>query len=196
MGRVVATIRGATPYDPEVVSVQGKPPSAVLVPLVDGPNGVEIVMARRSWNMRTHVGEVSFPGGRMDPTDRSLLETALRETEEEIGLSRAHVEIVGQLDPLATVSSPSLIVPFVGTIDTLPTLTPSPDEVDGIIHVSLAELLDPAIYREEIWTRDGVEMPITFFELVGDTLGGATARMVRNLLELLVDVEPTGRGYG
>lgn len=146
--------------------------------------------------MRSHTGEVAFPGGRMDPEDGSLLDTALRETEEEIGLSRAHVEVVGQLDPLVTVSSPSLIVPYVGTIDTLPTLTPSPHEVDGIIHISLAELLDPDIYREEIWTRDGFEMPITFFELEGDTLWGATARMVRNLLELLVDVPPTGRGYG
>ena len=179
-----------------MIAVEGKPPSAVLVPLVNGPGGVEVVFTRRSWNLRSHIGEVCFPGGRKDVTDASLLETALRETEEEIGLGRDHIEVVGQLDRLATVSSPSLIVPYVGTIDTLPDLTPSPHEVDGIIHISLKELMDPAIYREEIWTRDGFEMPITFFELEGDTLWGATARMVRNLLELLVGVEPTGRGYG
>ncbi len=166
------------------------------MPLVDGPSGVELVFTRRSWNLRSHIGEVCFPGGRMDLTDSSLLDTALRETEEEIGLSREHVEIVGELDRLATVSSPSLIVPFVGTIDTLPSLTPSPHEVDGIIHIGLEELLDPAIYREEIWTRDGYEMPVTFFELEGDTLWGATARMVRNMLELLVGIEPSGRGFG
>ena len=132
--------------------------------------------------MRTHTGEVSFPGGRHEPSDPDLLTTALRESEEEIGLGRHLVRIVGELPQLTTVSSPSPIVPFVGVLEEEPALTPSQREVDAILHVSLAELMRPEIYREELWMRNGEAMEITFFELEGDTLWGATARMLRDLL--------------
>lgn len=129
----------------------------------------------------------------MDPEDGDLLVTALRETEEEVGIDRALVRHVGELDRLTTVSSPAYIAPFVGFLPARPALTLSEAEVDGVIHVSLAELLDPSIYRQEIWTIGDRSASITFFELEGDTLWGATARMVRNLLEVVtgtVGVQP------
>lgn len=133
--------------------------------------------------MRNHTGEVCFPGGRLEPADLDLQTTALRETEEEIGVDRSLVSVVGEITRLTTVSSPAYIVPFVGQLAERPATTINPDEVDDVLHVPVAELLDPAIYRQEIWTRDGEPMEITFFELIGDTLWGATARMVRDLLE-------------
>jgi len=156
------------------------------VPVYDTDEGPELLFTRRAWHLRSHTGEVSFPGGRRDPGDVDLITTALRETEEEIGLARADVEIVGELPALVTVSSPAAIIPYVGLLDRRPAVVPSPDEVDAVLHVPLAELFDPAIFREELWSRDGVEMEISFFELAEDTLWGATARMVRSLLEALV----------
>lgn len=143
--------------------------------------------------MRSHPGQISFPGGRKDAEDQNLLATALRETEEEIGVDRSLVEIVGELDRLTTVSSPAYIAPYVGLLDQRPDLTISEDEVDAVLHVSFAELLDPSIYRQELWPRNGELISITFFELEGDTLWGATARMVRNLLETVTNTRSEDR---
>ncbi len=96
---------------------------------------------------------------------------------------------MGQLDRMATVSSPALIVPYVAQMVVDQELVPAPEEVDAVLRVPVSELLDPSIYRSEIWQRfDDTEIEITFFELVGDTLWGATARMVRNLFEIALDV--------
>lgn len=146
-------------------------------------------MTRRSWGLRSHTGEVCFPGGRHEPGDADLAATALRETEEEIAIPSTSVRLVGFLEPLATVSSPAAILPLVGLLDGRPDVVPDPGEVDGVLHVTVAELLDPRIFREEIWRRDGVELAVSFFELDGDTLWGATARMIRGWLERLVEAD-------
>ncbi len=113
--------------------------------------------------------------------------TALREASEEVDLDPARVEIIGELDHLQTVTSRSYIVPFVGALPGRPHLVASPAEVASIRHVTLAELLDPEIYRQERWGLPPLEHPISFFELDGDTVWGATAAMLRNLLELVTD---------
>ena len=165
--------------------VDGRPPAAVLAPMYDLDGRATFVFTRRAWHMRSHTGEVSFPGGRFEIGDRDLRATALRESHEEIALDPALVEIVGCLPQLTTVSSPAAIVPFVGVLPKRPSLVPEPGEVDGILDVTVEELLNPDIYREEIWTRNGVELEVTFFELDGDTLWGATARMLRSLFDRL-----------
>lgn len=185
MVAIAAVVGGSAPHQPSAVTVDGRPPSAVLVPLVEGDAGPGLVFTRRAWHLRSHSGEVCFPGGRRDPGDADLLATALRESHEEVGLDPGAVTVIGELDRLTTVSSPSFIVPFVGVVDEVPQWRPAPEEVDAVLAVPLAELADPSIYREEIWVRDGIEFGIHFFELDGDTLWGATARMVHNLLMLL-----------
>ncbi len=185
VAEIADLVAGSNPHRPLAETVGGRPPSAVLLPFSDGVDGPELLFTRRAWHLRSHKGEVCFPGGRLEPGDPDLVTTALRETHEEIDLPPHAVQVVGELDRLTTVSSPSFIVPFVGLIDRGYALTPEPNEVDGILHVPLRELADPFIYREEIWTRDDHEMAIYFFELAGDTLWGATARMVHNLLQLV-----------
>ena len=183
------------PGHPEPPPANGKAPSAVLVPIYDTAEGPEVVFTRRAWHLRSHAGQVSFPGGRKDPEDRDLVDTALRESEEEIGLRSNTVEIVGELERLTTVTSPANIVPILGVLPDRPhDLHPSPEEVDDVVIVSIAELLRPDIYREEIWFRQMTPngsfegFPITFFELEGDTLWGATARIVRSMFERLAQI--------
>jgi 8-oxo-dGTP pyrophosphatase MutT (NUDIX family) len=157
-------------------------PSAVLAPLYDAGGGAVVVLTRRTWGLRTHRGEVSFPGGRVDPGELPV-DGALREAKEEIDLDGSTVEIVGELDHLATVSSSSFIVPYVGVLSGRPRTRPNPAEVEAVLHVPLAELLDPDNFREELWTFPGGEArSIYFFELVGDTVWGATANLLRQLL--------------
>jgi 8-oxo-dGTP pyrophosphatase MutT (NUDIX family) len=155
--------------------------SAVLAPLYEHDGEAHVVLTRRSSALRVHSGEVSFPGGGQDAGE-PLADTARREACEEIGLDPASVTMIGELDHLSTITSNSFIVPFVGVLPGRPHLTPSPAEVDAVLHVPLAELLDPAIFREERWDVFGTMRPIWFFDLVGDTVWGATAAMLRQLL--------------
>jgi 8-oxo-dGTP pyrophosphatase MutT (NUDIX family) len=158
-------------------------PSAVLAPLYDLDGEAHVVLTRRSRRMRAHAGEVSFPGGRVEEGDADLVATALREAEEEIGLDPATVDVMGELDHLATVSSGSFIVPWVGAMPARPDLLPHSDEVDAVLHVPLSELMAPGVFREERWSfGEGLDRPIVFFDLVGDTVWGATAAMLRQLL--------------
>ena len=155
--------------------------SAVLAPLYEHEGEVWVVLTRRSWHLRAHKGEVSFPGGRRDPGE-SLWETALREAWEEVGSRPVHGRASRRARPPRHRHQPSFIVPYVGLLPGRPELTPNEDEVDAILHVSLSELLDPDIYRAERWGWAGVDRTIHFFELVGDTLWGATGSMLVDLL--------------
>jgi 8-oxo-dGTP pyrophosphatase MutT (NUDIX family) len=202
---VRAALAGVGPPHPSSRELAAGPrrlgrPSAVLAPLYDagpgdGADGADrafVVLTRRTWGLRTHQGEVSFPGGRVEPGE-SPVDGARREAHEEIGLDPAAVEVIGELDHLATVSSDSFIVPYVGVLPGRPETVPSPVEVEAVLHVPLADLLDPAVFREEIWTfPGGLDRPITFFELVGDTVWGATAALLRQLLGIVTGT--LGRG--
>jgi 8-oxo-dGTP pyrophosphatase MutT (NUDIX family) len=159
--------------------------SAVLAPLYEHHGELFVVLTRRTWAMRSHSGEVSFPGGRRDDEDVDLWETALRESREEIALDTTTAECIGELDHLATVTSHSFIVPYVAALPGRPETTANPSEVAAVLHVPVAALLDPAIYREERWELPWAEdRPLFFFELVGDTVWGATGAMLRQLLGL------------
>jgi 8-oxo-dGTP pyrophosphatase MutT (NUDIX family) len=171
---------------------RGGRPSAVLAPIYDHDGEARVVLTRRTWALRTHQGEVCFPGGRVEPGE-SPVDAARREAKEEIDLDPSTVEIFGELDHLTALSSGSFIVPFVGAIPGRPDTQPNPDEVDAVLHVSLAELADPAHFREEVWTfPGGHDRSIFFFELVGDTVWGMTAALLRQLLGLVTGT--LGRG--
>jgi len=172
-------------------------PSAVLACFWEDGDGLGALLTRRAGHMRSHRGEVAFPGGRAEPGETPVA-AALREAQEEVGLDPASVEVLGELDHLMTVTSRSFIVPFVATVPERPDyLVANADEVDVALYVPVSELLLEEVYREEVWTwpsppswvHDGVlERPIFFFELVGDTVWGATAAMLRQLLGLALGV--------
>lgn len=167
------------------VESMGVRASAVLAPLYEDGGEVHVVLTRRAQHLRSHRGEVSFPGGGRDASDDDLRATALREAQEETGLEPSSVEIVGELDHLTTITSRSFIVPYVGVLPGRPNLEPNPREVERILHVPLRELLDPEVFRQERWGLPRLDYPIHFFELVGDTIWGATAAMLVNLLSIV-----------
>lgn len=155
--------------------------SAVLIALVDGSSGAEVLLTRRSMALRNHRGEISFPGGRVDPGE-TVDEAALREAFEEVALDPQAVRLAGHLRPISTVVSLSHIVPVVGVLQTRPVLHPSAAEVDRVLWVPLSDLLRDGTYREEWWGTAPTERPIHFFELDDETVWGATARLLHQLL--------------
>lgn len=164
------------------------PASAVLVPLFEEDGEARVVLTRRAATLRTHQGQVSFPGGRIDPGEDPVA-AALREAAEEVALDPAVVRPVGFLDPAVTVASGAPITPVVATLAARPVLRPNPAEVDRAFDVSLATLA--ATFREERWTLPGgEEHPVYFFEVATETVWGATARMVVDLLALVLADSP------
>ena len=159
----------------------------MLVLLYEHQDEPWVVLTRRAWHLRHHAGEVSFPGGRREPGDADLWATALREATEEVGLDAGSVTRIGRLDSFVTVGSRSLVCPFVATVDRRPDLVADPVEVDQVLPVPLSELTHRDAWREEIWSLDaafGGERAMTFFELPGDTVWGATAAVLRRLLSV------------
>lgn len=163
-------------------------PSAVLVALADGPRGAEVLLTRRAQHLSSHRGEISFPGGRLEPGEHPV-DAALREAEEEVGLSRSEVEVRGELEHLSTVVSRSYIVPIVAEVRGRPQLRPGTSEVDRILWVPLAELAGDDTYAEEWWGTPPLDRPMFFFHLDDETVWGATARMLHELLRLAFGVE-------
>lgn len=155
--------------------------SAVLVLLADGPEGAEVLLTRRSMNLRSHRGEVSFPGGRVDPGE-SYEEAALREAEEEVGLQRHTVQLHGRLRPMATLISRSWIVPVLGSIPAPVELVGHAAEVDRVLWVPLNDLTAPGTYREEHWSTDFGDHPLYFFDLDDETVWGLTGRVLHELM--------------
>jgi 8-oxo-dGTP pyrophosphatase MutT (NUDIX family) len=184
----MATVGPAKPWPPAVPAAQVPfrgAPAAVLVPLFEEDDQARVILTRRSGRLRSHTGEVSFPGGRLEPGEAPLA-AALREAGEEVGLVEDDVEILGQLEPLATLSSRSGITPFVGVLPARPVLHPNPHEVEHAFDVALSELMDEAVYREEIWDTEWADnRPVHFFDLPEDIVWGATARILHELLELI-----------
>jgi len=181
--RVAAAVAARPVAVDHVPSFPGARESAVMVVLADGPDGAEVLLTRRAMHLTNHRGEISFPGGRVEPGE-SFEAAALREAHEEVALPPAVVEVVGQLDPLSTVVSRSFIVPVVGVVREHPVLMPHAGEVDRILWVPLAELTAPVTFREEWWGTPPLDRPMWFFELADETVWGATARMLHQLLRV------------
>jgi len=162
--------------------------AAVLVPLLEVDGETHVLFIKRPETMSTHQGEIAFPGGKLDPAvDDDVRAAALREAREEIGLDPAAVEIVARLTGVATAASRFTISPFVGFLDRAPELVPNPAEVVRVLQVPLSELMDASLYREERWDSFRPDMSVFFFELADETVWGATARILTDLLTRLVD---------
>jgi 8-oxo-dGTP pyrophosphatase MutT (NUDIX family) len=185
---VRARLAELAPGLPPVARVGGSVDAAVLVPLYEADGDVHVVFIKRPETMPSHQGEIAFPGGTFEPKlDDDLEATALREAREEVGLEPASVEIVARLDGLATVGSRFTISPFVGFLPEKPVLVPDAREVTRVLEVPLSELVADGVYREEHWmTMLEEEMRVHFYELTDETVWGATARILTNLLAHLV----------
>lgn len=186
LARVRTAMASLGPTRPDAdLSLQGRP-AAVLVALFEEDGDTRVVLTRRSSRLRSHTGEVSFPGGRLDDGEEPVA-AALREASEEVGLDPASVEILGQLAPVTTASSTVIVTPFVGALTRRPALRPNPHEVEHAFDVGLADLLEDGVYREERWdTPAGADRPVHFFHLADDVVWGATARVLHQLLGLAV----------
>jgi 8-oxo-dGTP pyrophosphatase MutT (NUDIX family) len=158
--------------------------AAVLVPIVDRGEPF-LVLAKRTEHVGTHRGQISFPGGRLDPADRGLLEAALRESEEEIGLPRAAVEPLGALDDTETVATQFVITPFVALVRAPVAWQPDGREIEKVVEVPLAALRDHASLRVEYRERAGALHEVLFWDYQGETIWGATARILKHYLDLL-----------
>jgi 8-oxo-dGTP pyrophosphatase MutT (NUDIX family) len=160
--------------------------AAVLLGLFEKEGQTSIVFIRRSSSLRTHGGEIAFPGGGVDSTDSSLVMTALREAQEEIGLVPANVEVLGVLQPVFTVVSNYLVVPVVAFLPHgLGVMRLQASEVTEVILAPLHQLADPTIFHTEKWTRDGQTRTIFFYDYGSYRIWGATARILNNLLTVI-----------
>ena len=156
-------------------------PAAVLVGFREGVQP-RLVLTVRTDNLQAHAGQVAFPGGRSDPDDGDALATALRESEEEIGLDRTLVTPLGYLDRFETISG-YCITPVVAKIAAGAQLYPAPDEVAEVFEVPLAFLLEPANLRRYTMEFRGHQRPMVEFVHGGHRIWGATAAMLYNLLQ-------------
>jgi 8-oxo-dGTP pyrophosphatase MutT (NUDIX family) len=170
------------PAEAVELEAHGRTEAAVLVPMHGWPDNPGLVFTERRSDLKRHAGEISFPGGRRDEGEE-LLETALREAEEEIGLSRDNVVVAGALPPIGTFVTNYKVHPFVGVIKEGMRFEPNPDEVESVLVASLDDLT--AAYARRRLVRRGVPIKTDTF-LIGDKLiWGATARILAMLFERL-----------
>lgn len=169
--------------------VLGDPEAAVLVPIIEKDNNPCVILTKRSNNLRKHSGQISFPGGKVDKVDENVYSTALRETEEEIGIHQDSISVHGLLDDFATPYF-SAVTPVLATIKSSNYII-SEAEIEEIIEVPLNELMDPQIYHSELWQRDGITHTIHFF-LWHDSIAhktyniwGATAGVLHKVLNII-----------
>lgn len=171
-------------HQPQRLEHPGSRPAAVLMPLWEDQGQVQVVFTKRNATLPHHPGQISFPGGAADPGDADLAETALRETCEEIGVCQGLVEVVERLDQVLTITN-FLVTPYVGLVDARADFRPNPVEVERLVVVPLATVLDRESYQIQSVNWEGVAMRQVALAQGPDVIWGATARMLLNLLDAL-----------
>lgn len=172
-------------HRPVRVNVPDARAAAVLVPVVLAPEP-SVLFTVRTETVRSHKGQISFPGGSIDPGDASALDAALRETQEEIGLDPGAVEVIGELDTTPTFVSGFVISPFVGLLRGTPALEPNPDEVAEVLQVPLADL-NEEIRAEPGFAHAGRTYPTEAWIWRDYVIWGVTARLIRLFLGVLAE---------
>jgi 8-oxo-dGTP pyrophosphatase MutT (NUDIX family) len=163
-----------------------------LIALVQREHGLTVLFTRRTTHLSQHAGQISFPGGGSEPQDKDPIETALRETREEIGLGSDRVDVIGQLPPYHTVTG-YRVIPVVGVVTDMPSLTPDENEVEEIFEVPLQFLMNGAVHQRRTILIPGDESREfqrshrTFYAMPYQNyfIWGATAGMLRNLFHFL-----------
>ena len=158
--------------------------AAVLIPILERRDEFCFLLTQRTHKVETHKGQISFPGGIQEDSDRDLLETALRETWEEIGLARQAIRVLGEFDEYLSITG-LVVTPFVAWLQGPLDLTPNPDEVDEVLEVPFSVFRNSRLLRVETRVRQGVERKVYFYDFLGKEVWGLTAQMIRDLLQLL-----------
>jgi 8-oxo-dGTP pyrophosphatase MutT (NUDIX family) len=183
-GRIEALLKARTK---NIIADWEMKPSSVLVPLYIKEGEYHMLFTRRTDHLRNHPGQISFPGGRWEESDSSLLETALREAEEEIGLLREHVTLLGELDDMITVTQ-YRISPFVALIPYPYEFRLNEYEIERLIEVPVRQLLDPSILEVRIRTFFKSDINVYYYNIGPEPIWGATARIVKHFLEIAFPV--------
>ena len=160
--------------------------AAVLIPIITREASLSVLLTERSPDLKHHAGQISFPGGRMDATDRDIRATALRETHEEVGIDPANVEIIGYLDPNPTVTGYA-VTPVVALVELQQELIIDPLEVKSVFEVPLPFLLDEGNQKSAEREFEGIMVPIAEFNFGQYRIWGATASMLIQFRKFLVD---------
>jgi len=179
-----------------LLSPDGMIEAAVLIPLYSKNGRIHVLLTKRSDLVEHHRGEISFPGGKLDPEDPDLLSCALREADEEVGIAAEDVRVIGELDDFYTVATNYLVVPFVGIIPYPYEFSPCPREIADLIGVPLDVFFDPERRTEEVWTIKGQSVEIISYLWKGHNIWGATARILKHFVEILEDGASSARAYG
>ena len=181
---LAARTPGVAPVDrvrPEHLPPGGFVAAASLVVLDEREGEPHLLVTRRPLHMRRHAGQLSFPGGRVEPGEESLA-AALREAREEVGLDPARADVLGRLSETLVLQSAFRLTPWVASVPYPYPYVADPREVDAILHVPLSALLRPGIHRVERREAYGVNVDVHYFDLGGEVLWGATARITWELL--------------
>ena len=168
------------PINPKLETDENYRLASVLV-VIYGKDPI-VVMTEKPKHMKFHAGEISFPGGKLDASDSDLLETALRETSEEIGLNITKDQIIGQLEPVVTLNSGFLILPFISVIDEIPTLAANA-EVEKIFHIPLESFLKTMAHDPD--PSHNIIQEMYTFEYQNQTIWGASARILKQIQNIL-----------
>lgn len=167
------------------LSLEGKRRAAVLVPLYEEGKEFHVLLTKRSESVKTHQGEIGFPGGLWQPEDPDIMATALREAYEEVGIRPEDVEVLGQLDDTSTATSNFLITPTVGVIPHPYPFQMNPEEIAGLLYLPLPVLRDPQAFQEETWEWEGRRVQVFARREGPHVIWGATARILRHMGEIL-----------
>jgi 8-oxo-dGTP pyrophosphatase MutT (NUDIX family) len=158
--------------------------AGVLIPLLWRGHGIEMLLTRRTDTVLTHKGQISFPGGQREDADTETVETALRESYEEIGLEPSRVTVLGELDDVFTAVSSFVITPVVGLVDgDIDGLRPAPDEVRSLLIVPVDRLLNPQVHTTETRSVGDQHYRIHYYTVGDDVIWGATGRIVYQFLQ-------------
>ena len=189
--RTASVLQAIQRYCPRSVIAKGLKPAAVLVPIHERAGEHYLTLIERAATLRSHSGEIAFPGGNVTAEDKDTLATALREFQEEIGIDPENVQIIGQLDQV-TVGSRYLVTPFVGIVMSPFNASPNKEEVSSVISIPVSALLDPDCFTTELKT-DGKPRVIYHFRYEALDIWGATARILKQLLEVAYGFRANGK---
>ena len=178
--QIKATLRKKRPAQ---IKEPGLKPAAVLMPLISGGSGWRLLFTKRSDQVESHKGEISYPGGMIEEGE-SALAAALRETYEELGIEEDRIHILGELDEILTFTG-FRIRPFVAQLSWPTPLRPNPGEIESVHILALSGFADPSLFKTETWKRNNQDYPVYFYEFPECRVWGATAKITKNLIDRL-----------